>query len=431
MHNMRDLIARLNVGDVITADWLNRLRDAATGTNLPPGGMQDGAGVYPPRPFTPTHWRLVKTAANPEVGPYPQADEKPDTYWFKFLRVDLTTTPLDQGYQSPTLAETDEAMGLVHWLGNRFLPEGTIVRAWYIAPGRTPTYPESRSDLWIAFDQQQVATFVTFELKAALNKTDATVKATFLEYWDGQQPWDDDTNPTKEFNLVNTGLIFPWEWNLTQYPIGTKGIACLDPESTLADALSYRILFMAKPEGSDPSEPSTPSDPGPGVEACVLTCGYVDSEGCYVVVERTFTFPPGTTWKDGFSRRLMMCAGSDPDPSDPPPPSFPSMPSSPLEPDYYIWHFGAAGAGYWMITPQIGVAGDVRWQLGDRGDATPAVQGEYHPGTGATGIATVSAAAGFDLNVSGTLDPDAAGYYAWTGQNVNGLGIWKRTGGLP
>lgn len=432
MHNLRDIIGRLAKGDVILAEFLNRIADAATRENLPPDGWQDGTGAYPAR-FNPSvHWRLVKTCANPQEGPYPKAEDRPDTYWCKFLTPDFTNTPLQQGYKAPGFLETTEALGLVHWLGNRYVPEGTIMRAWHVAPGRPPIIPNSRADMWVAFDQQQVATFVVFELVDPLNKTDATVKAKFLEYWDGQKPWDSDDNPDAEFNVVNTGMIFPWEWNLTQYPAGTKGIACLDPESGAADPISYRILFMAQSADDGGSVP-TPSDPGLGVEVCIPTCGYVDSEGCYVVTERTYQFPPGTTYKDGYSRRLMMCVpGTASDTPSNPPPSFPSMPSSPLTPDYFVWHQGAAGAGYWMLTPEIGIAGDVRWQKGDRDDPTPPVEGSYAPGTLATGTATVSdGGGGFSLNVSGTLDPDTAGHYTFTGQYLNGLGIWKRTGSLP
>lgn len=431
MHNLRDAIGRIAKGDVITAEWLNRVLEAATRQHLPPGGMEDGAGAYPARANPSCHWGLVQTTTNPDEGEYPKAADRPDTYWCKFLSPDLAATPVQQGYHAPALVEEGLPLGLLYFLGNRYVPEGTILRAWHAAPGREPILPSGRTDLWIAFDQQQVATFVVFELVDPLKKTDATVKAKFLEYWDGQRPWDPDDNPEAEFELVNTGLIFPWEWNISEYPAGTKGIAALDPESGLADPISYRILFAAESTAPDSSDPS---DPGSPVQKCVLLCGTVDSEGCYNAVEAVATFPPGTTFVTGATRRLMMCAGSNGGSSGGSGGGSnggSNGGSEPGEEDWYIWHDGEPGQGYFMITQEVGVAGDVRWQKGDQGNPQPEVEGSYAPGMGASGTVTVSDAGGMDVNVSGAISPDANGYYQFTGLLHYDLGVWKRVEALP
>jgi len=318
MGSQQDALGKLAKGDPILAEWLNKLASLATSGNVPAGGIQDVTGSYPPGTVLGPYWRLAITAANPNEGPYPKPEDKPNTYWFNFLRVDLSTTPLHDGDQSPSFVATSEPMGLCHWLGNRYLPEGTMIRVWKVAPGRSPEVADSRSDMWVAYDQQQVAGYVTFTLKDALAKNQETVTAIFDEdgYWDGQQPWDEDDNPEREFNLVNTGLMFPWETGVTSYPVGTKGSACLDPESTKADALSYRIIFMAYPADESIGGPPTTID--------VVICSPANVCGNYLrFYQKRLHLPPGTTITDLPSSLvpIYVCESSnEPPPSQGDPP---------------------------------------------------------------------------------------------------------------
>ena len=50
MQGKRDTIAEIAKGDVILASWLNRLREAATPQNLPPGSLATGTGSYQRQP---------------------------------------------------------------------------------------------------------------------------------------------------------------------------------------------------------------------------------------------------------------------------------------------------------------------------------------------------------------------------------------------
>jgi len=147
MGSQQDALGKLAKGDPILAEWLNKLASLATSGNVPAGGIQDVTGSYPPGTVLGPYWRLAITAANPNEGPYPKPEDKPNTYWFNFLRVDLSTTPLHDGDQSPSFVATSEPMGLCHWLGNRYLPEGTIIRVWKVEPGRPPEVADSRSDM--------------------------------------------------------------------------------------------------------------------------------------------------------------------------------------------------------------------------------------------------------------------------------------------
>lgn len=423
MGSLQDALGKLAKGDVITAEWLNKLAALATGANVPASGIQDATGSYSQGPILGPYWRHAITAANPNEGPYPAAADQPNTYWFNFVTINLSTTPLGSGYQSPQFVATTEPMGMVYWHGNRYVPEGTLIRVWKVAPGRPPTVPNSRSDMWVAFDQQQVAGYVTFTLKDPLLKNQATVTAIFDEFWDGQQPWNVDDNPAKEFNLVNTALMFPWETGVTSYPAGTKGSAMLDPESTKAAPLSYRIIFMHYPD-------SDSSIGQPPVTVDVVVCEPWNRCGQYIMFpQKRITLPYGTSIVDlpPTAVPIYICQSSGGEPpissgGDGAPPDSGFGPSDfswslyndsltvsgTLSPDatgVYTFSHWFNGRPVWRK-----VLGDTNWVIywsdmagswmlygGDPGNSWhkswPPIEdvlGQWNPGANAEGVATVS-----------------------------------------
>lgn len=202
----------------------------------------------------------------------------------------------------------------------------------------------------------------------------------------------------------------------------------------------------APSDGSSASPGSDGGPPPPGGYVDIVTCDIHNRCGQYFVFKQkriSYDARGNITSITDISPSVVPIYECQSSGGPPPPPDYSSGDSSdfigqssggPPSEVWYIWHRGAAGEGEWWISKTIGDESDgYCWRKFDGGDTTPPVEGQYGTGPFTSGVATVSDAGGMDLNVSGTLNPDATGFYSFQGFDhlYNGLGTWKRTGGLP
>ena len=417
---------------------------------------RQGAGARPQGQGRPvpigTLRRFGVTCADPNTGVYPKPADKPNTYWFKYT---VETHDLAQGNQ--TRDETwlddfpppDATYPDGYWLAHNYTDDSPAT-ACYVPEGTLILCSWHNERWWFQYQREEFWGRVTGATSVGTGRW----KYDFTEVYKSAAGYGGWTN------LIGgrSGYLYnsvEEVGDATAVQIPTSAVVEVHVEYyneagtvTLEYWCQYEEFDQDASDGG--SDGSGGSGGGGGGYIDVVVCGGWNRCGQYIVLPQKRIAYDGRGNITGITTiandviPIYQCesegeppsGGGDPsygsgDPSDF---SGPSWSDEPPLGDWYIWHNGAAGDGEWWISKTVGDTSDSYcWRKFDAGDTTPNVEGQYGTGPFTSGLATVGDAGGMDLNVSGTLNPDATGYYTFQGWDhlYNGLATWKRTGGLP